>query len=378
MALIALDGTPLVRMGGASVCGIPSIGTLGNVTIDGANEAAIMIGQIFTEDGASHTIDTSGSSSLGWRTGSITFANGGTTAKVGLAAVDLTAGPPARAVASTHVITFDVNASFTGGGGGITGTSWQESVPTSGSKTIANGDLVAFAVQLTARAGADVLTISVYGNTVGQSFPGVTFTQSAAYASSGAAPNAVITFSDGTLGFFFGGSVASVGATSLSFNSGSSPNEYGNLLQAPFPMKVYGITLGANLSGNCDVVLYSEPLGTPAAEKTRSVDLNTLFAPGNSTVNDLLFSSPYTVPANTPVAVILKPTSVTNVTMFYRTCNAASHQKAESFGANGYAVNRASGAFAAQNSNKDRFPIGLLVGGFDNAAGGVTPHVIGG
>jgi hypothetical protein len=80
-----------------------------------------------------------------------------------------------------------------------------------------------------------------------------------------------------------------------------------------------------------------------------------------------LFSSSYTAKANQPLAVIAKPGG-TSVTMTYKTLNSSTHQAADHCGTNSYAVNRASGAFAAQNSNKDRFPIGLLVGAFENPA----------
>lgn len=366
MTITALGGMPKVLVGAAHRQGQPIVVALGNTTVDAANEACIMVGYVFTEDGGSHTIDTSGSSSLGWRTGTVTFANAGTTVKVGLAAVDTAAGPPARAVNSTNIITFDVSASFTGGGGGITTDAWQTSVPDSGTKTIANGDLVAFAVQATARAGADSILVSSASSLMTQALPGVTiFTSS--YGDQVRLPNVVITFSDGTLGFFVGGFVATIGLTLQTFNSGSSPNEYGNVFQAPVPMNVYGIGCCANLA-NADLVLYSDPLGTPVAERTKSFDANTQQSASNGSLLEAWFSSPYTVPANTPVAVTVKPTTVTNCGMQYKTYHAAAHQKSEAFGTNGYAVNRTSGAFAPQNSSKDRFPIGLLVGGFDDGA----------
>lgn len=366
MTVTALGGMPKVLIGAAHRQGIPSLVTFQNTAVDAANEACIMVGYIFTEDGGSHTIDTSGSSSLGWRSGTVTFSNAGTTVKVGLAAVDTANGPPTRPVNVANVITFDVAAVFTGGGGGITTDAWQTSVPTTGSKTIANGDLVAFAVQMTARGGADSILVQTVASNASQVLPGVT-ALAAGFSDPVRIPNAVITFSDGTLGFFVGGFVASIGVSTQTFNSGSSPNEYGNLFQAPFPMSVYGIAACANLA-NADFVLYSDPLGTPAAQRTVSVDANTQQVASNASLLEAWFATPYTVPANTPVAAILKPTSVSNCVMQYKTYHAAAHQKSEAFGTNGYAVNRASGAFAAQNSSKDRFTIGLLVGGFDDGA----------
>ena len=119
MALVGLDGQPLVAIGpvyNMTAAGAPAVAA---TTLDAANEALIAIGQIWTSDGASHTINTTGSSSIGWRTSSVTFANGSTVVKIGLAAVDTANGPPARAANAANVITFDVNAAPVGGGGGI-------------------------------------------------------------------------------------------------------------------------------------------------------------------------------------------------------------------------------------------------------------------
>lgn len=375
MSLVALGTAPLVYVGGANRNLVPSIASLGSTTLDAANEACFMVGYVITEDGASHTIDTTGSSSLGWRTGAVTFANAGTTVKVGLAAVDTAAGPSVRPANASDVVTFDVSKSLTGGGGGITANAWQEHVPGAGSKTIANGDLVAFVVQMTARGGAaDSIIVSCAPSLVNNNLPAVTSFTGGSYADSGRIPNAVITFSDGALGFFYGGFVASVGSTTQTWNNTSGTKEYGNFIQLPVPANAYGIRLSANLAGNADVILYSSPLGTPAVEKSVSVDLNTIAVANNTSILEVLFPTPFSLAANTPYAVILKPTSATSVSMLYKTVNATAHLKAETLGLNCYAINRNAGAFAAQNSSKDLFPIGLLVGAFD--AGGSTGRSI--
>ncbi len=368
MALTALSGTPIVPIGAAHRFGNTGIAALGTTTIDAANEACIMYGHVFTSDGASHTINTTGSSSLGWRSGALTFANAGTTVKVGLAALDTATGPPARAANAAGVITFDVSKSHTGGGGTITANAWQENVPDTGTKTIANGDLVAFCVQATARAGSDIIRPSAANNIGPIAFPGVTDFVGAAYASAIRTPNAVITFSDGALGFFYGGFVASVGSTTQTWNNTSGTKEYGNLLQFTFPVNVYGLYFSGVASGDVDAILYSDPLGTPVAQKTSSVDLNVISTAAADTEFRVLFASPFTLAADTACAAILKPTSATNISMNYKTFNASSHQASEMPGTAGYAVNRNAGAFAAQNTNKDRFAIGLLVGAFDNGA----------
>jgi hypothetical protein len=366
MSLVTFGGVPFFPVAHASLQGTARSVNLSSVTVDATNEAAIMIGHIWTEDGSSHTIDTSGSSSLGWRAGTTTFANAGTTLKVGLAAVDTTTGPPARASNTTDVINFDVVASFTGGGGGVTGTAWNESVPTSGTKTIANGDLVAFAVQMTARAGADSVLVQYGSQLQTANFPAVTAFTGGSYTAPGGLPTAVITFSDGKLGFFFGGYVQSINTTQT-WNSASSPSEYGNVFQLPVPGRIYGVICGGVFTGDTDLVLYSDPLGTPVAQKTISVDLNTVETTGNG-YGIFLFPSPFTFSASTDYAIVMKPTTATNVSLNYKTFNASSHQKSETLGTAAYAVNRTSGAFAVQNSNLDRYLIGVLLGAFDTGA----------
>ncbi len=377
MTLVAVDGTPLVPMGAAGRGGVPLLTTASNTVLDAANEACIMIGHIITEDGGSHTIDTSGSSSLGWMSGALTFANAGTTVKCGLAVVDTTTGPPGRAANAANVITFDVSKSLTGGGGGITASAWQEHVPDTGTKTIANGDLIAFAVQMTAAGGADAVRPQTIVN-IGAAptiYPYVTDYVGGAYTNNGLLPNVVITFSDGKLGWFAGGVAFLTPTTTTTWNNTSGTKEYGNFFQPPFPAGVYGIYLAASIVGNMDIILYSDPLGTPVAEKTVSIDLNTVGAASNR--NGLVwFPAPFNATINQPLAAIAKPTSATNNTMAYKTYNIAGHQKTEPFGTNGYAVSRNTGAFAAVNSGKDRYTIGLLVGAWDNGANTVLINSI--
>jgi hypothetical protein len=338
--------------------------------MDAANEAIIMIAEIFNPDGASHTIDTTGSSSLGWRTGTTTFNNGGTTVNVGLAAVDASNGPPGRAANAANVITFDVSRSMTGGGGEVTTAAWQEHVPDAGTKTIANGDIVAFCVQMTARGGADsvIAGCTLEPASGAARFPCVTAFTGGSYTNATSHPNFVITYSDGTRGYPVNGQVVNGGATTVTWNNTSGTKEYGNYFELPVPAKIYGIGAYVTVSADLDLILYSDPLGTPVAQKTTSVDLNQVASAAAGIVYKL-FPTPYEVAANAPVAGIVKPTSASNVSAIHKSVNIAAHQDADQLGQNCYAVNRDTGAFAAQNSNKDRFGIGLLIGAWDDGAG---------
>lgn len=361
MSLVALDGTPLVKIGSILSAAQNSQWAAGNILQDAAKEACIMYGQVTTDDGLSHTIDTTGSSSLQWRTGSVTFANAGTTLKVGLATMDTATGPAARATNVSDVITLSVSKSMAGNGGLVAANAWQTHVPDAGSLSVANGDFIAFCTQMTAVGGADLVntTIGSVSNTPQR--PSVTAYTGGAYAASASVPNCIIVFSDGHLGWFGGATVFST-LTNLVWNSGSATKEYGNYLKFPFPLNVYGIYCVYQPSADCDFILYSDPLGTPVAAKTVSVDSNAVAVSGTREAY-MLFAAPYTATASQPLAAIAKP-GASNVTITYRSMNAAAHQAADHCGTNGYGVSRASGSFAAVNSNKDRFPIGLLVGAF--------------
>jgi hypothetical protein len=374
MALQSFAGN-LVPIG-PSMALTPQSG-INNPGISAVNASIFCVGRVVTADGASHTIDTSGSSSLAWRSGSNTFASGSTTVVVGLAAVDAASGPPSRPVTSSNVITPSVSASFTGGGGGITSSAVQTSVPTSGTMTIAHGDLVAFFIQMTARGGADsirhehILIPSVMSRpslVVGNGSGGFT-------AQTGR-PNVVITFSEGVLGHFEGCDVFS-SLNNRTWNSGSATKEYGQAYQLPYPVKVCGVYGFGALGGDTDVVLYSDILGSPVAEKTVAIDANTVGTASGSLFYER-FSSPYNAAANQLIGAVLKPGG-TNITAYYKTLGAAGHRATDPWGTAGYGISRASGAFANANSSLDHYYIGLLVSALDDAvsAGGAGVGVIG-
>ena len=177
----------------------------------------------------------------------------------------------------------------------------------------------------------------------------------------------VITYSDGTLGFALGGHVYLIGTTTQTWNNGSATKEFGNYLKMPGPAKIVGLIVNCSMGGNVDFILYSDPLGTPVAERTVSIDLNIISVANQNRWAPILFPIPYVSYANQPLAVVIKPTSATNVTSPYISLNIAAHQGAHPLGENCYAVSRASGAFAAVNANKDRFCVGVLVGGMENS-----------
>jgi hypothetical protein len=370
MALVALNGGLFVPIGpGANQQMAAPNGTSSN-PLDATNKATIYIGHIITSDGGSHTIDTTGSSSLGWNAGSITFANSGTTVVVGLGNVLTTAGPPARAVHVSDVITFDVSKSLIGGGGGISASAWQTHVPDTGSKTIANGDLVAFCIQMTARAGVDSIITRSVATPASLHRPLVT-AFSGTYGSISGTPNAIITFADGALGYFHGCDIWSNIAV-RTWNSGGATKEYGQLFSLPFPTRIYGVYGWVDPDNDFDIILYSDPLGTPVAEKTVSIDANTVSsATGSKFV--ATFNSSYATTVNQNIGVVFKP-GAANISTYYRTIANAAYRITDAWGTSGYGISRASGAFADANSSLDHYYVGLIAGAFD--AGGLAGRFV--
>lgn len=364
MALQAIPGSKQIFVGPNAWLSNTTPVAVTATVLDAANEAIILIGRIETSDGASHTIDTTGSSSIQFRTAGVTFANGSTSLSVGIAAVDTSNGPTARAVNVADVITFDVKAVLTSAANPPTANAWQTKVPTTGTKTIANGDLVAVCIQMTARGGADTVSVSTNAITTALNRPVVTQYTGASYAAAAAVPNVLITFSDGALGWISFGDVFT-SFTTRTWNSGDATKEYGQLFSLPFGTKIYGAYGWLAPAADCDVVLYSDPLGTPVAEKTVSIDLNVVaVATGRKFAE--YFSSPYTYTANTNIGIVFKPGG-TNVSAYLKTLNSATHRVTDPWGTSGYGISRASGAFANANSSLDHYYIGLIVGAFDDA-----------
>jgi hypothetical protein len=348
-----------------------------NTTLDATNEAAILVGRMTTSDGGSHTIDTSGSSSVSWRAGSVTFANAGTTVKVGVAAVDAGNGPAPRAVNVADVITFDVSKSLVGGGGLISANAWHTHVPDTGTKTIANGDLVAVCIQMAPRAGSDAVNVSNVSNGSFLQRPTVTGFVGGSYAQANSVPNCFITFADGATGWIDGGEVFST-LNTRTWSSGDATKEYGQLFKLPFPQRIFGVYGWLNPTADLDIVLYSDPLGTPSPEKTVSLDANTMGVASARRFREM-FTSPYDTTADQLVAAVFKPGG-SNVSAYYKTLAAAGHRVSDIWGVEGYGVSRASGAFANANSSLDHYYIGLITGAYDaggaGAAGGA--RIIGG
>jgi len=283
-------------------------------TLNATGETCFMIGQVWLDGGSgSKTISSAGGGSIAWRTGSVTFANGSSVFDVGIQDVS-TATAPAQGDG-----TYDVKASFTGGGGGVTANATQSSVMTTGTKTITHGDMVAVGMAMTTAAGADSVAVALSVTTNNYNMPCVTANTSGSYTKLTASPCAYIVFDDGTKGWLWLTDFRYVNNTAVAYNVDTgTADEYGNIIIPKIPFVATGMRAILDINGgaNFEAILYSDPLGTPVAERTISVDAEGI---GNANTNDvyLMFSSSYALKPNTSYAISVRPTTTTSVSAYY-------------------------------------------------------------
>jgi hypothetical protein len=352
---------PLLSLVGLSEGHLNAPTSAGFAAVAALNTSIAMFGQVWTEDGGSHTIDTTGLSSIGWLSTGVTFVDAGTTLKVGLCDMDTATGNPIRPSNALGVINFNVSRSIVGGSGGIAANTWNEHAPNAGSKTIAHGDLVGVALQMTARGGSDSVTVAAAQSiTSAVTRPGVITYNGTTFATTNVIPNCSITFKDGAKGFLVGGAPYRLSRTQVQYNSSSAPNEIGMLFEFPVPMVLSGVSLLCGFAANAEIIAYLDPLGTPTAQRTVSVTVNSISNQNQVSASNWLFSAPLIVPANTPVVLAVKPTTTTNILWGFRTLGTIGDQKA--YGFKSYAVERSSGAFASRGSGLQRMQLSPIAG----------------
>lgn len=329
--------------------------TLNSITLDATGETVQFVGAIYLENplGGSKTISAAGGGKIVWRTNTgVVFADAGTTFTLGIQDVSTTTSP------GQGDGSFDVSVAYTGGGGGVTNNSLQQSVMTSGSKTIAHGDLVAMVFTMTARGGSDAVTVvyQAISTEAGTSSLGgsVISNTSGAYAVSNVYPMAYIVFDDGSIGYMYGTYFVNA-VTAVTINSGTSiADEYGNYLNIPYTFYAVGIRALLYFADNtpdCELLLYSDPLGTPSVQRKLTVDATQLSVVNSIRYVTLPFTTPYLVKAYTPVAVTCRPTTANNVIMYVHDGDGVKSDKINPPNSYCYAVRRLdnTGAFSDYN-----------------------------
>ena len=337
-------------------------------TIDAVGESIAMIGNVhfLAGPGTSKTISTTGK--IRFLTGNVTFANAGTSFKIGI-----------QDVLSTGLEdgTYDVSATLTGGGGGLTSGSFISTTMTTGTKTLTHGDLIAVVFEMTARGGTDSVQIQLATGTNGASaIPWTTKDTGAGPVKSSNRPAVVIETDDGTLAWLGFETYPFSWATTGNFNSGSTPDEYASMFQVPFACETSGATVNLFTLGACEIILYSDPLGTPVAQRTVTVAQTQSSNVGNSWLH-VSWPSTYTLTANTNYAIAVRPTTATNISASQATIGSADVRTLMMCGATwqrGTRTNQ-SGAFGSLSTTTMLYAM-PRISGIDtgSAGGGLLTH----
>lgn len=343
-------------------------------TIDAAGEALHYTGQVFLAAGEGSKTISSAGGKIHYRSSTTTFANAGTTLRVGIQDVSTVDGPPARGDGS-----YDVYGELVGGTDTITAVTLFPVAMESGSKTLTHGDKISIVFELTARGGSDSVTVQYAGNSENiAQFPVATSYLSAAWARVVGTLICCMEFDDGTFGWIYGTALFSTSPTSQSFNSGTATaDEYGVIVRPPMPMLVdgfYAYMQPASASADWEFCLYADPFGTPSLIASVSCDATQVGSSGGNFPFYALLAQAIELKQNTDYAITVRPTTTGNVSVSYWDVTQAGMLDAYQLGQGCYAVRRIdnSGAFSEWNggtAKTRRMVVGLCAAGFQDAWG---------
>lgn len=353
-----------------------SIPQASDSTVDAAGEYVHMTGYCYLEGRTGTKTISSAGGKIHFLVGAatITFSNAGTNLRVGIQDTSTSAGPPARGDG-----TFDVYDDLVGGTDTLTALTQKTATMSSGTKDITHGQLISVVIGMTSRGGTDSMKVrNVRGvDNLGAEIPNVVLeTSGPTFTGQASVPNVVIEFDDGTFGFLFGTWHTSTGAvvTSVAFNSSSTPDEYLNVIEFPYPVDVLGLSVlivPSAAAADFELILYSDPLGTPAVIETVSVSAENNLATSTARTCAVLLSTVRSLSANTQYGVAIRPTAATNVTIYTHDVGAAAHWRGHDLGENCYLATRSNqtGAFSATTTRRV-LGLSVCLAAFGDDAGG--------
>lgn len=382
---LRLSGLPFHRYGT-----VPYLISLVNIgTLDAANEGICFLGKVRILDGSASKTFSSAGGKIHFLCGaSTTFANAGTTIRVGVQ--DTTQA----SVSISPDNTFDVYDDIIGGTDTLSSSAINTVTMSSGSKSISNGAKLAVVFVMTAR-NTDSVKIAGLGSSLAYTtFPGVKGTTDAAawggssiVLSASSLPGCLIEFDDGTFGMFEHGFWSPAADTTASVTSSSNPDEYGMRFTVPFRCTLYGAefpvrtTAGAVSGTTASLRLCSGSAAAPSLVTSEAIDGFELFA--NSAMNVLSyfsFTTPQELVPGTTYYLTLRATSTQTWQFFYLVYPTAGQLAVLPFGTNAYRVTRDGSTDGTGSFTEDTasiVPVTLLVSKLDDGfgAGRPTQHI---
>lgn len=322
--------------------------------IDADEEKSASICRVDNQDSASHTCSSSGCS-ISWKTGSTaTFSDAGTALDIGIQDVAATLGNDDAGPPSEPDGTFDVKATLVGGTDTLNANTWTTTAMESGSKVLAHGALISVVHHLTGRGGSDALRVA---HTLGRSIhlPMNSLYTASWAAISGANPNLLITYDDGTLGWCRGGFMASAGSIVSTI---SSDAEVCLLITPERNIRVGGVSfLGLQAAaGDATFSIYKYPLSSsPVAINTAlQIDADVVRDSATISLYESQLATEVMLSSNADYAACIRATTANNVTVAEFTVPSAASMVAHSGGQSIRYASRsgASGAFTESTTKR--------------------------
>jgi hypothetical protein len=282
-------------------------------TMSTAGNKRDVIGRLFWITGSgTKTVSAAGGGKIIWRSGASTFASASTTFRIGIQDINSSGVPDA---------VFDVYTDFVGGTDTMTNNTRVTTFAV-GTKDITHGSVIALTGLLVTKGGSDsvvlVGTIPTLKGAGGSSHPyGYVNATRTLFTTTGGIIG-MIQADDGTLGLIENITIpfANFGVT---YSSSSTPDEYAIVFKVPFKCTLSGASIQiGNVSSTrtFEVVLYSDPEGTPTQIEAVTFDPNLVATTGIGQIN-ISFSNNHILQKDTWYAVSVKPTSTNTFNLYY-------------------------------------------------------------
>lgn len=308
-----------------------------------------------------HAPKTGNIRKIGFRTATVTT---GATVDVRIEQVDPATGDPNGSL-------FGVNTNVAHVINNADDNVWLTTAALTADAAVTQGDLIAVVIAVPAGANLNISELAEDSTSNGPVFPYIDhFTAAWAKTTRGGGAMLALEYSDGSYVpipncWAFGT------ATTDTFNSGSTPDEYALKFKLPFPARIKGCWAVIDQDGDCDIVLYDSDGTTALLTKSMDKDVR-----ADSAARCIYITFPGTadLAKDTFYYLSVKPTSVTNLTVYRLQLASAALMDAMEGGQNFHGATRTdAGAWTAVTT--DRPMIGLMLSGFDDGAGGsATTH----
>lgn len=257
----------------------------------------------------------------------------------------------------------------------ITSNAWITTPALTADASVTKGDIIAVVIAPTGTPSYNVSTVTgMVASSAPTGFPyGAHFT--ASWAKLGEEILVALEYSDSSFAYSPHNFPVTSMSVATTYNVDSTPDENGLKFTLTAPVRVSGAWIAVDRDGDCDVVLYGSDGATVLASVSLDKDIDQSTTPRLSMV---MFSSSVSLLANTAYRLVIKPTTVTSLTLYGLTVNAASLLDQMGGGQALHLTTRTdSGAWTDTTTSRPH--LGLIIDGIDDgvSAGGAAQFRMG-